>query len=94
MLAGIMNFKILRLKTLILILLYINGYIDIENSSIVDGEFSIDMNSIKVLDMSEKYNKKLESHLKSSDFFNVKEFPVSTFKIEDVYKFFLIDKRT
>ena len=36
-----------------------DGYVDINEGSITSGEFQIDMNSIAVLDMSEKYNKKL-----------------------------------
>jgi len=68
-----------------------NGYIEIDNGSIINGELEIDMNSITVLDMSEKYNKKLESHLKDSDFFNVENFQSSTFKIKDTYDFFMID---
>ena len=68
-----------------------NGYIDINQGSITDGLFEIDMSSITVLDMNEKYNKKLESHLKNSDFFDVQEFPVSVFKIKKSYNFFMID---
>ena len=68
-----------------------DGYIKIEKGSIVNGEFSIDMNSITVLDMNEKYNKKLETHLKEPDFFDVKRFPISSFKIKNAYNFFMID---
>jgi polyisoprenoid-binding protein YceI len=68
-----------------------DGYVDINQGSITSGLFEIDMNSIDVLDMSEKYNKKLESHLKNPDFFDVENFPVSTFKINKSYNFFLID---
>ena len=68
-----------------------NGYVDINQGSITDGVFEIDMSSITVLDMNEKYNKKLASHLKDPDFFDVQKFPVSTFKIKKSYKFFMID---
>jgi len=67
------------------------GYINIDNNSITDGEIVIDMESILVLDMSEKYNKKLESHLKSVDFFDVDNFPIASFKIKNMYNFFMID---
>ena len=68
-----------------------DGYVNINEGSITSGEFQIDMNSIAVLDMSEKYNKKLESHLKDPDFFDVDLFPVSSFTINDSYDFFIID---
>ena len=68
-----------------------NGYIDIEDNSIVGGEIVIDMTSIKVLDMTDKYNKKLEDHLKHSDFFDVNNFPEATFKIKKSYDFLMID---
>ena len=58
------------------------GYVDIEKKSIVGGEIIIDMKSIEVVDMSDKYNRKLEKHLKNSDFFDVDLFPESTFKIK------------
>ena len=68
-----------------------DGYVNIDQGSIAGGLFEIDMNSITVVDMNEKYNKKLESHLKNSDFFDVQKFPVSTFKIKKSYNFFIID---
>ncbi len=58
------------------------GYVDIDKKSIVGGEIVIDMKSIVVVDMSDKYNRKLEKHLKNSDFFDVDLFPESTFKIK------------
>ena len=67
------------------------GYIDINENSVTSGEFFIDMNSIKVLDMSETYNKKLQKHLESSDFFTVDKFSEASFKIKDTYDFFMID---
>ena len=33
-----------------------DGYVDIDEGSITSGLFEIDMNSIAVLDMNEKYN--------------------------------------
>jgi len=68
-----------------------DGYIDISDNKVINGEFFIDMESIKVLDMSSEYNKKLESHLKSSDFFTVDQFPTASFKIKGMYDFFMID---
>ena len=68
-----------------------DGYVDINKGSITDGAFEIDMGTITVLDMSEKYNKKLASHLKNPDFFDVQKFPISVFKIKKSYNFFMID---
>ena len=68
-----------------------NGYIDINENSIIGGEIVIDMSSIKVLDMSDKYNKKLGNHLKHSDFFDVNKFPEASFKINKSYEFLMIE---
>ena len=68
-----------------------NGYMDIIDNSIAGGEIIIDMESIEVLDMSEKYNQKLGSHLKNSDFFDVDKFPEASFKIKETYDFLMID---
>ena len=50
------------------------------------------MGSIKVSDIKEeKWNKKLEGHLKSSDFFSVDEFSEASFYINGSYNFFMIE---
>ncbi len=52
------------------------------------GEFTIDMTSITNQDIEdETYKKKLESHLKSDDFFSVEKHPGATFKISAVEKY-------
>lgn len=59
-----------------------------EGNIVVDGEtyegnFTIDMNSIVNIDLTDEiYNGKLINHLKSDDFLNVEEFPTTTVKIE------------
>lgn len=59
---------------------------------VVDGELkdinvTIDMNSIDNQDIdSEKYRNKLEGHLKSDDFFHVKQYPESHFKSTSIVK--------
>ena len=68
-----------------------SGYVDVDANQITGGEFFIDMTSIEVLDMDDKYNKKLQDHLKSSDFFTVEEFPLASFKIKEMYDFFMIE---
>ena len=50
------------------------------------------MQSISVLDIEEeKWNKKLEGHLKNADFFDVDIFPEASFSINGSYDFFMID---
>ena len=56
------------------------GTIDIQNNKIVGGKFIIDMSTISCVDIQNaEYNQKLVNHLKDKDFFNVQEFPESTF---------------
>ena len=58
------------------------GMLMIDHGTLVGGQFSIDMNSIKNTDIeSEEYSAKLEGHLKDEDFFNVEEFPTATITI-------------
>ena len=68
-----------------------SGYVDIEEQSIVDGEIIMDMTSIEVVDMSDRYNKKLEKHLKNSDFFDVELFPEAKFKIKKIHDLIMDD---
>ncbi len=51
----------------------IDGWLDWQDNKIVSGEFTIDMKRIKDDDGSER----LESHLKSDDFFGVEQYPES-----------------
>ena len=68
------------------------GYIDINDNKINNGNIVIDMTSIKVLDIEEeKWNKKLEGHLKNSDFFDVEIFPEASFSINGYYDLFMIE---
>lgn len=62
------------------IILLQSGNIELEDSKIVGGSFTVDMTSIKDADGSER----LEGHLKSEDFFEVETFATSTFKISKV----------
>ncbi len=53
-----------------------SGKFSVTNGKITSGEFVIDMNTITNTDVeSAKDNAKLVNHLKSDDFFNVKNFP-------------------
>lgn len=62
-----------------------SGNLIVENGKLAKGEFTIDMNSIKNLDMSGKGGDlKIEGHLKSADFFDVAVHPTSKFVITSV----------
>ena len=51
------------------------GKIDVNANGFIHGEVEIDMTTITVSDMQGKWGKKLEGHLKSSDFFGVEKYP-------------------
>lgn len=63
-----------------------NGVLLINHGTLVGGDITIDMSSIQTTDMSDKYNKKLDSHLKNEDFFDVEKHPISTIKITKATK--------
>ena len=54
-----------------------SGWLTWENNKITSGEFIIDMTSLK----DSESNAKLETHLKSDDFFGVQKFPTSKLTI-------------
>jgi polyisoprenoid-binding protein YceI len=59
----------------------LEGSIFIKDGKLLGGEFTMDMNSIDVLDIEAPEMKvKLAGHLKSADFFYVDSFPTSNFK--------------
>lgn len=70
-----------------------HGVLDIQSGSlklndkgrITDGEFLIDMNTLEDKDLKSGEGKeKLEGHLKSPDFFEVKKYPTAKFDITSV----------
>ena len=62
------------------------GVLAVKDNHLVGGKFIIDMTSIKDLDMpqTDPYNKKLVTHLKSPDFFDVQKYPTAVFEITAV----------
>lgn len=58
-----------------------HGKMSMENDILVGGDFTIDMKTLKVLDMDEENNAKLGGHLMSEDFFTVEEFPTAKFEL-------------
>jgi len=61
------------------------GYLTLNDNKISGGNFIIDMTTIEDLSLEdEQYNAKLEGHLSSDDFFNVKKHPFSAFTITNI----------
>ena len=61
------------------------GELKTKNNEVVGGSFVIDMSSITNTDLeNDASNKKLVTHLKSSDFFDVPEYPTAKFVITSV----------
>ncbi|MGG6232041.1 YceI family protein [Tenacibaculum sp. SDUM215027] len=61
-----------------------SGTLNFEEDKLVGGEFAIDMTSIAVTDLSGDYQKKLEGHLKSDDFFGVNNHPTAKLVFTEV----------
>jgi polyisoprenoid-binding protein YceI len=58
------------------------GYVELDEGAIRNGRFVFDMNSIENQDISNEERKlRLERHLKSTDFFDVKRYPTASFQI-------------
>jgi polyisoprenoid-binding protein YceI len=58
------------------------GNLNIKDGNIVSGAFTINMNTIKNVDLTDSvYNGKLVGHLMSPDFFNVAAFPTGKFEV-------------
>ncbi len=61
------------------------GTLTVNEGNLTGGSFTLNMNSIDVTDLKPGEGKeKLESHLKSEDFFNVEKFPTAKFEITNV----------
>jgi polyisoprenoid-binding protein YceI/rhodanese-related sulfurtransferase len=61
------------------------GQIEIRDSRPVRGEFTLDMDSIENLDLSDsKMRQILIAHLKSDDFFDVRRFPTAEFRLTKI----------
>lgn len=63
------------------------GSLTMEGVALKGGEFTVDMTSIKVLDLTDpKYNGDLTAHLKSEDFFSADKHGEARFVIKSVTK--------
>jgi polyisoprenoid-binding protein YceI len=59
-----------------------DGAVTLDGAVLKSANFTLDMASIKNLDVEgAEWKKKLEDHLKSNDFFNVAGFPTGSFKL-------------
>ena len=59
------------------------GWVTMNDSTLIGGKFIFDMTSIKNTDIeSPDWSLKLDNHLKSSDFFNVDSFPKAILEIK------------
>lgn len=61
-----------------------DGNLTFQDGALTGGSFSIDMTTIKCLDLQGEYAGKLEGHLKSGDFFGVENHPTASFVITKV----------
>lgn len=52
-----------------------SGSLELKGDKLIGGDFIIDMTSIACTDLDGEYKGKLEGHLKSDDFFGVRNFP-------------------
>ncbi len=62
------------------------GSLNYNGNTITSGTFTIDMSTIRCLDLEGEKRLKLEHHLMSPDFFDVPQYPLTTFKIKRVEK--------
>jgi polyisoprenoid-binding protein YceI len=62
------------------------GSLDMDNDQLTGGEFTIDMSSITVTDLTGDTAAQLEGHLKSDDFFGTQQHPHAHLKITEAVK--------
>lgn len=60
------------------------GRVDVTNGKLTGGSFEMDMKTIVNTDLEGEWKTKLESHLKSEDFFSVDKYPSATLEITNV----------
>jgi polyisoprenoid-binding protein YceI len=61
-----------------------NGELNFENNKLTGGSFEMDMTTITCTDLEGAWANKLESHLKSDDFFGVENYPTAKFIITKI----------
>ena len=64
------------------IIKFTDGYIEVKNNFLVHGKFTIDMTTLKNVDISNKnISKMFDDHLKSVHYFNVEKYPEAKLEI-------------
>jgi polyisoprenoid-binding protein YceI len=61
-----------------------SGSLTFKDDKLTEGEFTIDMTTLKSTDLTGSYKTKLEGHLKSDDFFGINNHPTAHLVITDV----------
>ena len=64
----------------------LEGTLFVENEELQGGSFVIDMTSLVCTDLEGKWKNKLETHLRSDDFFDIKRYSTSSLLITSVSK--------
>jgi len=62
----------------------VTGVITVGNGAVTQGALTVDLSTIKELDVEAEKAAKLERHLKEADFFNVSEFPTASIVVTSV----------
>lgn len=61
------------------------GALNVDGNKLIGGNFTIDLKTIKNLDLTDPaYNQKFVGHISSGDFFEVEKFPTASFVITKV----------
>ncbi|MEY4526069.1 MAG: hypothetical protein RIR57_1440 [Bacteroidota bacterium] len=61
------------------------GALNVNGNKLIGGNFTIDLKTIKALDITDPgYNQKFIGHITSGDFFEIEKFPTATFVITKV----------
>ncbi len=63
-----------------------SGEVVMKGNNIVGGTFALDMTTINATDLTGEYQTKLNTHLKTGDFFETEKFPNASYKITSVKK--------
>lgn len=61
-----------------------SGEVQLKNNNLTGGSFVIDMSTITDQELEDKNKENLETHLKSSDFFDVVKYPEATLTMKSV----------